>query len=35
MEEFVAVIVVEDINILRGPVGEGKFFSLECFSLIA
>jgi len=33
MEEFVAAIAVEGINILRVPVGEGKLSSLECFSL--
>ena len=34
IEEFVADIAVEGINVLRVPAGEGKISSLECFPLI-
>ena len=34
MEEFVADIGVEGINVLRVPAGDGKVSSFECFSLI-
>ena len=34
MKEFVADIAVENTNVLRVPVGDGKGSSFECFSLI-